>query len=104
MFNSVARYVGGLKERTVEEQFEREPTEVLRKAVERMLPKNRLRDVSSSAVVIYPEIVDVFRTSMLSSCFCTACKEARGAFVCFARIWNLVSWSLYVRSAAARPS
>eukprot|EP00243_Klebsormidium_subtile_P006208 TRINITY_DN2591_c0_g2_i1.p1 TRINITY_DN2591_c0_g2~~TRINITY_DN2591_c0_g2_i1.p1 ORF type:complete len:179 (+),score=50.25 TRINITY_DN2591_c0_g2_i1:196-732(+) len=48
-------YVGGLKERTVEEQFEREPIEVLRKAVERMLPKNRLRDDRMRKLRIFPD-------------------------------------------------
>lgn len=40
------RYVGHLKERTLREQMNRDPTEVIRKAVLRMLPKNKLRDVS----------------------------------------------------------
>mmetsp|Transcript_27553 Transcript_27553/g.44079 ORF Transcript_27553/g.44079 Transcript_27553/m.44079 type:complete len:212 (+) Transcript_27553:261-896(+) len=37
-------YVGNLVTRTAKEMMEREPTFVLRKAVERMLPKNKLRD------------------------------------------------------------
>ncbi|KGN48451.1 uncharacterized protein LOC101204778 [Cucumis sativus] len=37
-------YVGNLKERTLREQMTRDPTEVIRKAVLRMLPKNKLRD------------------------------------------------------------
>ncbi|XP_008440163.1 uncharacterized protein LOC103484711 [Cucumis melo] len=37
-------YVGHLKERTLREQMNRDPTEVIRKAVLRMLPKNKLRD------------------------------------------------------------
>ena len=36
-------YPGGLKQRTVREQWERDPTEILRKAVSGMLPKNNLR-------------------------------------------------------------
>mmetsp|Transcript_3429 Transcript_3429/g.12361 ORF Transcript_3429/g.12361 Transcript_3429/m.12361 type:complete len:152 (-) Transcript_3429:41-496(-) len=36
-------YPGGLRERTAKEQHERDPTSVLRKAVERMLPKNNLQ-------------------------------------------------------------
>lgn len=36
-------YMGGLYERTYEEQFELSPTEVVRKAVYGMLPDNRLR-------------------------------------------------------------
>src|SRR6266508_3842087 len=34
-------YPGGLKERTLRDQLERRPTEVLRKAVKGMLPRNR---------------------------------------------------------------
>lgn len=40
------RYIGHLKERTLKEQMERDPTEAIRKAVLRMLPRNKLRDVS----------------------------------------------------------
>ncbi len=35
-------YPGGIKQRTLREQLERRPTEVLRKAVKGMLPKNKL--------------------------------------------------------------
>lgn len=41
-------YIGHVKERTVKEQMVRDSTEVLRKAVHRMLPRNKLRDVSVS--------------------------------------------------------
>jgi large subunit ribosomal protein L13 len=37
-------YLGGLKEETYKKLFERDPSEVLRRAVYGMLPKNRLRD------------------------------------------------------------
>lgn len=37
-------YIGHLKERSLKDQMRRDPTEVIRKAVIRMLPKNRLRD------------------------------------------------------------
>ncbi len=37
-------YPGGLKERTLEEMMKKDPAEVLRLAVYRMLPKNKLRD------------------------------------------------------------
>lgn len=40
-------YIGHVKERTVKEQMVRDSTEVLRKAVHRMLPRNKLRDVSA---------------------------------------------------------
>ena len=35
-------YPGGLKVRTLQEMLDKKPTDVLRKAVERMLPKNKL--------------------------------------------------------------
>lgn len=37
-------YVGHLKERTLKDQMAKDPTEVIRKAVFRMLPKNKLQD------------------------------------------------------------
>lgn len=37
-------YVGHLKRRSLKNQMVRDPTEVIRKAVSRMLPKNKLRD------------------------------------------------------------
>ena len=40
-------YPGGLKTRTLREQLERRPTEVIRKAVKGMLPKNKLAARSS---------------------------------------------------------
>ncbi|XP_030531037.1 50S ribosomal protein L13 [Rhodamnia argentea] len=37
-------FVGHLKERTLKDQMAKDPTEVIRKAVLRMLPRNKLRD------------------------------------------------------------
>ncbi|KAL8150266.1 hypothetical protein V2J09_020074 [Rumex salicifolius] len=37
-------YIGHLKERTLKDQMAKDPTEVIRKAVQRMLPRNKLRD------------------------------------------------------------
>ncbi|KAG9440176.1 hypothetical protein H6P81_020341 [Aristolochia fimbriata] len=37
-------YIGHLKERSLKQQLEKDPTEVIRKAVLRMLPRNKLRD------------------------------------------------------------
>jgi large subunit ribosomal protein L13 len=37
-----------LKERRLKDQMEKDPTEVIRKAVLRMLPRNKLRDVSEN--------------------------------------------------------
>ncbi|KAF4367655.1 hypothetical protein G4B88_001407 [Cannabis sativa] len=41
---STCRYVGHLKERSLKDQMAKDPTEVIRKAVLRMLPRNKLRD------------------------------------------------------------
>lgn len=38
--------MGHLKQRNLKDQFAKDPTEVIRKAVMRMLPRNKLRDVS----------------------------------------------------------
>ena len=46
-------YPGGLKERTLREQLERRPTEVLRKAVKGMLPRNRLARAQLRKLKIY---------------------------------------------------
>lgn len=37
-------YIGHLKERSLKDQMVKDPTEVIRKAVMRMLPRNKLRD------------------------------------------------------------
>ena len=46
-------YPGGLKQRTLREQLERRPTEVLRKAVKGMLPKNKLAARQLTKLKIY---------------------------------------------------
>ena len=46
-------YPGGLKTRTLREQLERRPTEVLRVAVKGMLPKNRLARQQLTKLKIY---------------------------------------------------
>jgi large subunit ribosomal protein L13 len=46
-------YPGGLRSRTLAEQLERRPTEVLRKAVKGMLPHNRLADRQITKLKIY---------------------------------------------------
>jgi large subunit ribosomal protein L13 len=50
-------YPGGLRERTFAEEIERRPTEVLRKAVKGMLPRNRLarRQLTKLKVYTGPE-------------------------------------------------
>ena len=46
-------YPGGLRQRTLREQLERRPTEVLRKAVKGMLPRNRLARTQLTKLKIY---------------------------------------------------
>jgi large subunit ribosomal protein L13 len=46
-------YPGGLKERTLAEQLERRPEDVLRRAVKGMLPKNRLAAAQLRKLKIY---------------------------------------------------
>jgi large subunit ribosomal protein L13 len=46
-------YPGGLKSRTLREQLDRRPTEVLRVAVKGMLPKNRLARQQINKLKIY---------------------------------------------------
>ena len=46
-------YPGGLRERTLAEELERRPTEVLRKAVKGMLPRNRLARQQINKLKIY---------------------------------------------------
>jgi large subunit ribosomal protein L13 len=46
-------YPGGLKERTLRQQLERRPTEVIRKAVKGMLPKNRLAAAQLRKLKVY---------------------------------------------------
>jgi large subunit ribosomal protein L13 len=46
-------YPGGLRERTLAEQLQRRPEEVLRKAVKGMLPKNRLASAQLRKLKIY---------------------------------------------------
>lgn len=43
-YYSYSGYPGGLKEKKMEEVFKENPAEVLRKAVYKMLPKNKLRN------------------------------------------------------------
>ena len=46
-------YPGGLKQRTLRAQLDRRPTEVLRKAVKGMLPRNRLARQQITKLKIY---------------------------------------------------
>jgi large subunit ribosomal protein L13 len=53
MYYRHSGYPGGLKERTLREQLDRRPTEVLRKAVKGMLPRNRLARQQITKLKIY---------------------------------------------------
>jgi large subunit ribosomal protein L13 len=46
-------YPGGIRERTLREELERRPTEVLRKAVRGMLPRNRLGRAQLTKLRVY---------------------------------------------------
>jgi large subunit ribosomal protein L13 len=46
-------YPGGIKQRTLREQLERRPTEVIRKAVKGMLPRNKLAAAQITKLKIY---------------------------------------------------
>jgi len=46
-------FPGGIKQRTLREQLERRPTEVLRKSVKGMLPRNRLGRAQIGKLKIY---------------------------------------------------
>ena len=46
-------YPGGLRERTLREELERRPTEVIRKAVKGMLPRNRLGRAQLTKLKVY---------------------------------------------------
>ncbi|KAG2396531.1 uncharacterized protein HKW66_Vig0228060 [Vigna angularis] len=47
-------YIGHLKKRTLKDQMTLDPTEVIRKAVLRMLPRNKLRDDRDRKLRIFP--------------------------------------------------
>ena len=53
MYYKHSGYPGGLRERTLQEQLDRQPTEVLRKAVKGMLPRNKLGAAQLTKLKIY---------------------------------------------------
>ena len=53
MYHRHSGYPGGLRSRTLREQLERRPTEVLRKAVKGMLPRNSLGRAQIGKLKIY---------------------------------------------------
>jgi large subunit ribosomal protein L13 len=53
MYYRHSGYPGGLRQRTLAEQLERRPTEVIRKAVKGMLPRNRLGSAQIGKLKVY---------------------------------------------------
>ena len=53
MYHRHSGYPGGLRSRTLREQLDRRPTEVLRKAVKGMLPRNRMSRQQINKLKIY---------------------------------------------------
>ena len=53
MYYDHSRYVGGLRERTAKEMREKYPVEMLERAVEGMLPHNRLRSQMYKKLFVY---------------------------------------------------
>ena len=53
MYYRHSGYPGGLKQRSLREQLERRPTEVIRKAVKGMLPKNKLASAQLTKLKVY---------------------------------------------------
>jgi large subunit ribosomal protein L13 len=53
MYYRHSGYPGGLRQRTLREQLDRRPTEVIRKAVKGMLPRNRLGRAQLGKLKVY---------------------------------------------------
>jgi large subunit ribosomal protein L13 len=53
MYYRHSGYPGGLRSRTLREQLERRPTEVIRKAVKGMLPRNKLARAQIGKLKVY---------------------------------------------------
>jgi len=54
MYRRYTGYPGGLRERTMQEQMNRDSTFIIQQAVEGMLPKNRLRASRMRNLYVYP--------------------------------------------------
>lgn len=54
VYTSFTGFVGGLQSITLEKLLEKKPTEVITKAVTRMLPKNRIGDVMAKRLRVFP--------------------------------------------------
>jgi large subunit ribosomal protein L13 len=53
MYHRHSGYPGGLRSRTLRDQLERRPTEVIRKAVKGMLPRNKLASAQINKLKVY---------------------------------------------------
>jgi large subunit ribosomal protein L13 len=53
MYHRHSGYPGGLRSRTLRDQLDRRPTEVIRKAVKGMLPRNRLARQQLNKLKVY---------------------------------------------------
>jgi large subunit ribosomal protein L13 len=53
LYHRHSGYPGGLRTRTLREQLDRRPTEVIRKAVKGMLPRNRLSRAQLTKLKVY---------------------------------------------------
>jgi len=53
MYHRHSGYPGGLRSRTLRDQLERRPTEVIRKAVKGMLPRNKLANAQINKLKVY---------------------------------------------------
>ena len=53
LYHRHSGYPGGLRTRTLREQLQRRPTEVIRKAVKGMLPRNKLARAQIGKLKIY---------------------------------------------------
>jgi len=48
-------YPGGIKDETLKEAFDKDPSEIVRRAVYRMLPKNKLRSGRIKRLKLFPD-------------------------------------------------
>ncbi len=55
LYHRHSGFPGGLSTRTLQEQLDRDPTVVIRQAVKRMLPDNKLRDSRLQRLKIYAD-------------------------------------------------
>lgn len=63
-------YPGGLKERTAIDQWDRDPTKILKDAVKGMLPKNKMQVHRMEKLKIFPEAEHPFTDFNLVSHAC----------------------------------